>query len=244
LLILAARNISLRYNGRDEWALKEVTAQWRKGESILVLGRAGSGKSSLGKLFKGLLTPTEGRIEIVEDESVGTVAPSELLTLVGWADAQPERQIFAATVRDEVAFGPRQRNLPPDEVDRRVQKALDTVGLDFNRYQERDPLMLSGGEKRRVGLASAISSPAKFFVLDEPAAGLDPAGIKRIRDLVWKLGEEAAGVLVISHDADDFKDLVDTVWVMAGGRLKLSVPAKGADWQQLNHWLEDGGNYE
>lgn len=244
MLTLAARNLSLRYAGREEWALKDVSVNWRQAESILLIGAAGSGKSSLGKIFKGLLAPDSGRIEIVDDNRTSETHPDKLLALVGWADAQPERQIFASTVWEEVAFGPQQRGLPSDEVSRQVRKALEVVGLNYDRFKERDPLMLSGGEKRRVGLAAAISTPAKFYVLDEPVAGLDSTGIKCIRDMTWKLGEEAAGVIVISHDHNDFTDLVDTVWLMEAGRLIKTVSAREADWEKINHWLESGGIYE
>jgi len=236
---LTAREIYFRYPGRDDWALEDVDCVWHKGETILLVGPAGAGKSTLGRVFKGLLKPERGRIVLQSETLVKIAKSEELINLVSWADSQPERQIFAETVQDEIAFGPIQRGLPADEVERLVRRAFEWAGLDFDKFSELDPLSLSGGEKRRIALASAVAAPTDFFILDEPGAGLDDESIARTRNTIWKLGEGAAGVLVISHNPADFFDLADRVWLMEKGKVKVEQAARKSDLALIEAWLQN-----
>lgn len=130
---------------------------------------------------------------------------------VAWVDAQPERQIFASTVREEVGFGLAQSGANAMQIEKSVRKALETVGLDPESYLDRSPFQLSGGEKRRVAIASIVASPSDFIIFDEPGAGLDDVGIEQFRSLAGRLKSGGAGVMVISHDLDDFADLAGEV---------------------------------
>jgi energy-coupling factor transporter ATP-binding protein EcfA2 len=240
LLVLTAAKVRFRYPGREKWALEGVSCLWKEGESVLLCGPAGSGKSTLGRLLKGLYEPTAGSMAIGEEGSTDLACAAELLHRVGWADAQPERQIFASTVLEEVAFGPRQRKMHPADVHERTEWALGALGLDSISYGNRNPMELSGGERRRVAIAGAIATPSKFVILDEPAAGLDAAGLAQVRDLIWKLNEAVVGTLVITHDPDDFRDLADSVWVMDSGKLVRKEAANNVNWAELDGWLERG----
>jgi len=224
--------------------LSDVAAEWRQGEIVLLAGVTGSGKSTLGKLLKGLLTPDAGAICFSRDEFEETMPPDALLKLTGWADAQPERQMFAPSVWEEIACGPRWSGLAEEDVRDAVFKAFKLVGLDPESYRDRPPLTLSGGEKRQVAIASIAATPARFYIFDEPAAGLDPSGVATLRDVVWRLAEEAAGVMIITHDPDDFRNLADRIWLMKEGMIISDIPAKEADWGDVYQWLESGGIIE
>ena len=203
-----------------------------------MVGPAGSGKSTLGRLLKGLIEPTVGTVRLSRHSKETNSDSQSLLSAVGWADAQPERQIFAETVWKEVAFGAEQRGLIGSDLTERVEWALKTAGLDPEQAKSLDPLMLSGGSKRRVALASAVSAPSDFVIFDEPAAGLDASGVKQIRDLIWQLGEAAVGTLIITHDPEEFRDLIDGVWMMACGELTRTMPVAEVDWEGMKRSLE------
>lgn len=242
---LRARGLTFYYPGRQTPALEGINLDWREGEALLLMGPAGSGKSTLGRLLKGLAEPDSGIIELQGGDRSRRLTSHDLLRLVGWADAQPERQLFASTVRDEVAFGPGNAGVAGIALVERVIWALRAVGMDPQRFLARDPLTLSGGEKRLMALAGVIASPARFYLLDEPEAGLDEAGVEAVGRLLRHLRDEGVGTLVITPSPPSIeggdKGGVDRLLVMDEGRLVADFPSEEVDWKRVRDWLERGG---
>lgn len=209
-------------------ALREVNLEIAPGERVGILGPTGSGKSTLIQHIAGLLKPTAGQVLL---DGVPAHAPTPEARArrrqVGLAFQYPEQQIFETTVFREVAFGPRNLGLDEGEVARRVRWALETVGLAPEAFGERIPFALSGGEMRRVSLASVLALLPRVLILDEPTAGLDPRGRE---DLLARLDawqrETGATLIVVSHHLDEVARLVDRVVVLREGRVVADGPAR------------------
>lgn len=183
-------------------ALEGVDLEVRRGEFLAVLGQNGSGKTTLVKHFNGLLHPTEGSVR-VEGEEVEKQGMLKLGQRVGYVFQNPDHQIFSDTVFDEVAFGPKLRDLGEEEVKERVREALDAVGL--RGYEEEDPFGLTKGERQRVAVASVLAVRPEVLILDEPTTGLDYAEQRSMMDLVKRLNEVGSTIIAVTH----------TMWVVA-----------------------------
>lgn len=209
-------------------ALRKVTLEIGPGERVGILGPTGSGKSTLVQHIAGLLKPTAGQVLLDGVPAhVSTPDARARRRQVGLTFQYPERQIFETTVFREVAFGPRNLGLDEREVARRVRWALETVGLDPDAFGERIPFALSGGEMRRVSLASVLALLPRVLILDEPTAGLDPRGRE---DLLARLDawqrETGATLIVVSHHLDEVARLVDRVVVLREGQVVADGPAR------------------
>jgi energy-coupling factor transport system ATP-binding protein len=191
--------------------LDDVCFHLEPGERVAVVGPNGSGKSTLARIAQGLLVPEEGRV--LADGAVGT---DELCRRVGVVGQDPDDQIVSSSVQDEVAFGPGNLGLPVDEVRRRVDAAIDAMGLSAMR--NRDPALLSGGERQRVVIAAVLAMHPAYVVLDEPTAMLDAPGRHEVLNAIAALVETGCGVVHITHDLDDVV-LCDRMLVLASGRL-------------------------
>jgi len=146
---------------------------------------------------------------------------------VGMVFQYPEYQLFADTVEKDVAFGPKNMGLQKDEIENRVRKALDVVGLEYEKFASRSPFDLSGGEKRRVAIAGVIAMQPKILVLDEPVAGLDPAGREEILGLVKKLQKEVSPtIILVSHNMDDIAVLADRIIALQDGKIVMDGTPK------------------
>lgn len=190
------------------------------GTITALVGHTGSGKTTTAKLACGLLAPCAGTVRIAGIDTTDAARQRELRAHVGYVSQFPERQLFAATVFDDVAFGPRNLGLPESEVGARVQQALDAVGLAAQpQLLKRAPHALSGGQQRAVALAGIIAMDCPVLVFDEPMAGLDPTGKRHVRALLDKLKRAGATILLVTHDMDDAALLADDVLVLSGGRL-------------------------
>ena len=209
-------------------ALHGVDLEIRPGERVGVLGPTGSGKSTLAQLIAGLLRPTEGRVLL--DGIAAHIRGAEARTRrrqVGMAFQYPEHQIFERTVFREVAFGLRKLGMRDCELDERVAWALDVVGLDARTMAGRIPLTLSGGEMRRLALASILAMKPQVLILDEPTANLDPEGRRDLLDRVVSWREEAASTLiVISHDLDALARVADRAVLLTDGRIGADGPVR------------------
>lgn len=209
-------------------ALHGVDLEIRPGERVGVLGPTGSGKSTLAQLIAGLLRPTEGRVLL--DGIAAHIRGAEARTRrrqVGMAFQYPEHQIFERTVFREVAFGLRKLGMRDCELDERVAWALDVVGLDAGTMAGRIPLTLSGGEMRRLALASILAMKPQVLILDEPTANLDPEGRRDLLDRVVSWREEAASTLiVISHDLDALARVADRAVLLTDGRIGADGPVR------------------
>ena len=209
------------------WALDNVTLEVRKGEFLGIAGHTGSGKSTLIQHMNGILHPTNGRVVAFGRDVTEKGAANDVRGRVGVVFQYPENQLFAATVAEDVSFGPRNLGLSEEEVSARVERSLRTVGLDPKEIAARSPFELSGGQQRRVAFAGVLAMEPEVLVLDEPAAGLDPKARKSFLDTVSHLHEEGLTVVMVSHNMDDLANLCDRVAVMSEGKLLMEgTPAE------------------
>ena len=209
------------------WALDNVSLKVRKGEFLGIAGHTGSGKSTLIQHMNGILHPTNGRVVAFGRDVAEKGAANDVRGRVGVVFQYPENQLFAATVAEDVAFGPRNLGLSEEEVNARVERSLRTVGLDPEEIAARSPFELSGGQQRRVAFAGVLAMEPEVLVLDEPAAGLDPKARKSFLDMVSHLHEEGLTVVMVSHNMDDLANLCDRVAVMSEGKLLMEgTPAE------------------
>lgn len=202
-------------------AIMDVNLTIQDGEFVGVIGHTGSGKSTLVQHLNGLLTPTSGQVLIDgEDMNQKGVDRRRIRQKVGLVFQYPEYQLFEETVAKDIAFGPKNLGLDPEEVDRRVRRAMEWVHLDYDRYAQRSPFELSGGQMRRVAIAGVLAMESKVLILDEPTAGLDPRGRDRILDMVKQLhAQGGVTVIMVSHSMDDISRLATRLIVMNKGRL-------------------------
>lgn len=203
------------------WALEGVSLAIREGEFLGIAGHTGSGKSTLIQHLNGILHPTSGRVLVCGHDIADKRAAQDARAIVGVVFQYPENQLFAATVAEDVAFGPRNLGLAEEEIDARVDESLRAVGLDPAAVKAKSPFELSGGQKRRVAFAGVLAMRPRVLVLDEPAAGLDPAARESFLTMVARLHEEGLTVVMVSHNMDDLAALASRVAIMNEGRLVM-----------------------
>ena len=229
--ILEVKNLNYIYSigtPFEHQALDNVNFSVNRGEFIGIIGHTGSGKSTLMQQLNGLLKPTSGQVlldgqDIWSDKKLTRQARFR----VGLVFQYPEYQLFEETVYKDIAFGPRNMGLSPEEIDRRVRESAQIVGLTEEQLQV-SPFDLSGGQKRRVAIAGVIAMEPEVLILDEPTAGLDPKGregiLKNIED--YRRTHNAA-ILMVSHSMDDVARLTDRLLVMNGSKLAMDgTPAE------------------
>lgn len=202
-------------------AIEEVSLTIEDGEFLCVVGHTGSGKSTLVQHLNGLLKPTSGQILVDGQDLNGEGSNRRALRQkVGLVFQYPEYQLFEETVAKDIAFGPKNQGLSAQEIDQRVRRAMAHVQLDYDKYAERSPFELSGGQMRRVAIAGVLAMEPKVLILDEPTAGLDPRGRDRILSMIQALhAEGGVTVVMVSHSMDDVARLATRVAVMSHGRL-------------------------
>lgn len=202
------------------WALHNIDLDIRAGEFLGIAGHTGSGKSTLIAHMNGILKPTSGRVLVDGRDIAGKKEADAARAKIGVVFQYPERQLFAATVYDDVAFGPRNMGLSEDETAARVASSLSLVGLDVDVLRDASPFELSGGQQRRVAFAGVLAMEPRVLVLDEPAAGLDPAARREFLSLVSSLREKTGmTVVMVSHSMDDLAALCDRIAVLKEGEL-------------------------
>lgn len=215
-------------------ALHDVTLTIGDGELIGLLGHTGSGKTTLVQHLNGLIRPTEGRVVVDGlDITEKGVSLLEVRKKVGLVFQYPEYQLFEETVQKDIAFGPKNMGLSADEIDERVRCACAQVGLPFEDICDRSPFELSGGQMRRVAIAGVLAMRPGVLILDEPTAGLDPAGRRSILSMIRDL--HAAGgltVVMVSHSMDDIATLATRLIVMSRGELVLTGTPREVFMQQ------------
>ena len=204
-------------------AIRDINLVISKGEFVGIIGHTGSGKSTLVQHMNGLITPTAGKVTIdgvdlkAKDQSVRAARRQ-----VGMVFQYPEHQLFEETIYQDIAFGPKNLGLPEAEIDSRIRRAMDFVGLDFETFKDRSPFNLSGGQMRRVAIAGVIALEPDYLALDEPAAGLDPCGRDEIFGQIVKLHEKTGiTVILVSHNMEDIARFASRVLVMNGGQIIL-----------------------
>ena len=204
-------------------ALKEVSLGIERGEFVGIIGETGSGKSTLVQHFNGLLKPNSGEV-LFEGRSLwrGDVDLKKLRSRVALLFQFPEHQLFEETVFKDVAFGPRNLGLEGDELEERVRYGLELMELDYKTYKDRSPFNLSGGEKRRVAMAGILAMRPEVVILDEPTAGMDPAGRRRLMGQIERLHrEENLTVILVTHNMEEVSRLAERLFVFSKGQLVL-----------------------
>lgn len=204
----------------EKLALDDINLEIKKGEFVGLIGHTGSGKSTLIQQLNGLLKPTSGNIYI-DDECITKkgVDMKKIRQKVGLVFQYPEHQLFEETVYKDVAFGPKNLGLSDDEILKRVKRALEIVGVDFEENKDKSPFDLSGGQRRRVAIAGVLAMEPEVLILDEPTAGLDPRGRDEILNEIKNLHNEyKMTVILVSHSMEDIARLVDRLIVMYKGK--------------------------
>ena len=215
--IIKTDNLHFTYQGDEKETLHGVNLEIEEGTFVAILGHNGSGKSTLAKLFNGILLPTEGRVLV---DGIDTTHEDKLLQVraaVGLVFQNPDNQIVANVVEDDVAFAPENLGVDPAEIRRRVDAALKTVGM--YEYRLHAPHLLSGGQKQRVAIAGVLAMQPKCIVLDEPTAMLDPVGRREVVSTVTRLcREEGITVVLITHHMSECVG-ADRLVVMSEGNV-------------------------
>lgn len=208
-------------------ALREVSVTVAEGEVMALIGSTGSGKSTLLQHINGLYAPRSGTVRILgRDLSDPKTDLRRLRREVGLVFQNPEDQIFERYVGDDVAFGPRMAGLAGKELTRRVRWAMELVGLDFPSFRDRPTFALSGGERRKVGLAGVVALRPRILLLDEPTSGLDPEAHEELLDRLEALRDEGMTLVAATHDMDDVARLADRITVLEDGRVVLQGTAR------------------
>ena len=217
-------------------ALDDISLAVESGGITGLIGHTGSGKSTLVQMINGLLKPDEG--EVLLDGVNIWAEPKKIRQFrfkAGLVMQYPEYQLFAETVAEDIAFGPKNMGLEKDELDRRVREAARFAGLADDLLQK-SPFDLSGGQKRRAALAGVIAMRPKILILDEPAAGLDPAGRRDILGGIKRFSRESGTtVLIVGHSMEDMAMYCDDIIVMAHAKILMHKPTAEvfSDWEQL-----------
>ena len=202
-------------------ALDDVNLTIEEGEFLGIIGHTGSGKSTLVQHLNGLLKPSSGQVLVDGEDLNGEhVNRRALRQRIGLVFQYPEYQLFEETVAKDIAFGPKNQGLSREEIDERVRYAMDCVHLDYEKYSERSPFELSGGQMRRVAIAGVLAMRPAVLILDEPTAGLDPRGRDRILSMLEELhAREKTTIVMVSHSMDDMARLATRLLVMAEGKV-------------------------
>ena len=202
-------------------ALNDVSFRIEDGEFVGIIGHTGSGKSTLVQHLNGLLKPTSGQVLIDGEDLNGEhVNRRALRQRIGLVFQYPEYQLFEETVAKDIAFGPKNQGLSSNDIAERVRYAMDCVHLNYDKYAERSPFELSGGQMRRVAIAGVLAMRPSVLILDEPTAGLDPRGRDKILTMLEELhAREHVTILMVSHSMDDMARLAARLIVMSEGRI-------------------------
>ena len=214
---LEVKNIKYSYNA-DYQALKGVSLKVEKGDMVALLGKNGAGKSTLFLHLNGIYQPDEGQVFIDGEElKYDKKSLLKFRQKVGIVFQNPDDQIFAPTVEEDVAFGPLNLGLPMEEVQDRVEEALSRVGM--SGFEKTAPHHLSGGQKKRVAIAGILAMKPEVMVLDEPTAGLDPQGVVDLSILLNELNDEGITIVISTHEVDLVPNYAKKVFVLVDGLL-------------------------
>ncbi|MCK5848420.1 MAG: energy-coupling factor transporter ATPase [Caldisericia bacterium] len=208
----------------EKKALINVSMEIQNEGIIGIIGHSGSGKSTLIQHFNGLIMPQEENKVIVDGQDLYTIkgSLSSIRKKVGIVFQYPETQLFEETVKKELSFGPKNIGMSEEEIDNAIRTSLKLVGLDFDKYAERSPFTLSGGEKRKVAIADMLAMKTDYLVLDEPTAGLDPIARKELLENIKSIKKnQGISVIVVSHDMEEIAYLSEYIYVMNESKIVL-----------------------
>ncbi len=219
---VSVRGASFAYPGGRR-ALEDIDLELREGDFVALVGQNGSGKTTLAKLLNGLLRPQRGRVELWGTD-VRRLPLARIAGLVGYVFQDPDQQLFASTVREEVAFGPRNLGVAEPELCQRIDEALEAVGLADSR--DADPFLLTKGERQRLAVAAMLAQRPRLLILDEPTTGLDYREQVRMMELVARLHGEGMTMVVITHSPWVVAEYAQRGILMAGGRIVFDGPLR------------------
>ncbi len=215
-------NVSFSYTGEEDSCqqevIKELSFTIEKGSFVAIIGHNGSGKSTLAKLFNGILVPTQGRVLVDGIDTADEDRIFDVRRKVGMVFQNPDNQIVATTVEEDVAFAPENLGVSPSEIRQRVDSALEAVNM--SEYKEHSPSQLSGGQKQRVAIAGIIAMQPECIIFDESTAMLDPQGRKEVLEAVLALRREGLTVVLITHYMNEAVN-ADRVIVMNDGEIEM-----------------------
>ena len=222
--VIKLRHLKKIYRMGDEKiaAVNDVSLDFERGEISCLLGKSGSGKSTLVQHLNGLLTPSSGEV-LLDGKNINEskITRRQARFKVGLCFQYPEYQLFESTVYKDISFGPKNMGLSEDEIDNRVKKAADFVGLKPDMLNK-SPFDLSGGEKRRVAIAGVMAMEPEILILDEPSAGLDPRGRDMIAEMISSYRKTTGStVIIVSHSMEDVAKSVDKVLVMNKSEVEM-----------------------
>ena len=221
--IIKTENLNFSYD-KENLVLKDVNMSVEEGEYVAVIGHNGSGKSTLAKLFNGLIKPDSGKVIVDGFEPCDKQSLFEIRKRVGVVFQNPDNQLVASIVEDDVAFGPENLGYSRKEIGERIDFALKAVGMEKFRFSS--PERLSGGQKQRIAIAGVLALKPKILILDESTAMLDPKGRKEVLEVVRKLNkEQKVTVLSITHYMEEVIDC-DKVYVINDGRIAMEGTPK------------------
>ena len=228
---ITLKNVSYTYQAGTPFegpALFDVNLEIKDGSYTALIGHTGSGKSTILQLLNGLLTPSVGSVTVNDIEITATSVNKDIKQVrkkVGLVFQFAESQVFAETVLDDVAFGPQNFGVSKDEAERLAREKLLLVGISEDLFS-RSPFELSGGQMRRVAIAGILAMEPEVLVLDEPTAGLDPAGRKELMEIFQGLHEDGMTIVLVTHLMDDVANFADTTYVLEKGHLVKSGSPK------------------
>ena len=221
--MIECRNLIFKYtageNQEEKIAINDVNLQIKEGEFIAILGHNGSGKSTMAKHMNALLIPTEGKMLVNKMDTSDMNNLWNIRETAGMVFQNPDNQLVATIVEEDVAFGPENLGVPPEEIRKRVDEALERVGM--SEYKRHAPHLLSGGQKQRIAIAGILAMKPKCIIFDEPTAMLDPSGRKEVLDTIIDLNKNyGITVILITHYMDEAAK-ADRIVVMDKGKLIL-----------------------
>jgi len=225
-VMLRVSNLSYSYDKKGKKTISDISFDVKKGEIVAVIGHSGSGKTTLISQLNGILRPLEGTVEVWDEEEkkyISTEKNTDIKRIrkhVGLLFQYPEYQLFEETVEKDIKFGPKKMGYDDATCDSLMRKSLPLVGLS-EEVLSRSPFELSGGQKRRVAFAGILSMNPDVLILDEPAAGLDPAGQKEIFGYIETLRDQGKSIVLVSHDMDEAARIADRILVLKKGEQKF-----------------------
>lgn len=216
-IVLKTDNLNYIYHDGVH-AIKDINIKINEGEKVAIMGPNGAGKSTLFLHFNGLKEPDSGNIEVDGEKMVYNKKKLlEIRQKVGIVFQNPNDQLFAPSVEEDVAFGPMNLGLPIEEVEKRTAEALELVEMSDSK--DKPPHHLSGGQQKKVAIAGIIAMRPEIMILDEPTAGLDPQGVDQILEILNKLNEEGMTIVISSHDVEMINDFADHIFVLKEGKI-------------------------